>query len=101
MPNNACVPAAQPPTYRLRLATKHPEYFGFSDTNAMRAIYKSDDALNNLASSKLEESLSNGTRTTGSGGRYPNGWITYTLPDGTAASWHKSGEFIGFRGIKQ
>jgi hypothetical protein len=61
----------------------------------------SNEQLNALASTNVREILSNGVRTTGAGGRYPNGWVTYTLPDGRAASWTVSGEFIGFRGLQK
>jgi hypothetical protein len=84
-----------------RAATKHPEYFGFESTERMRAAYRSDAQINALANQSLQEILSNGIRTTGAGGRYPNGWVTYTLPDGRAASWQSSGEFIGFRGVSK
>lgn len=60
--------------------------------------YRSPGALNNLGSSNLKDVLRNETRATG--GRYPNGWVTYTLPNGNAASWGLDGSFIGFRGIK-
>jgi hypothetical protein len=84
-----------------RAATKHPEYFGYESTERMRAANRTDAQINALASQSLQEILSNGVRTTGTGGRYPNGWITYTLPDGRAASWQSSGEFIGFRGVNK
>ncbi|WP_158070055.1 hypothetical protein [Motiliproteus sp. MSK22-1] len=29
------------------------------------------------------------------------GWKTITAPDGSAASWHIDGRFIGFRGAQQ
>jgi hypothetical protein len=82
-----------------RATTKHPEYFGFSSTEELRAVYRTDAQLNALANTNVQEILSNGVRTTGAGGRYPSGWVTYTLPDGRAASWTASGEFIGFRGL--
>jgi hypothetical protein len=82
-----------------RAATKHPEYFGFESTQALRAVYRTDQQINTLANQSVQQILASGTRTTGAGGRYPNGWITYTLPDGRAASWQLSGEFIGFRGV--
>ncbi|NLR76978.1 hypothetical protein HF682_17555, partial [Leeia sp. IMCC25680] len=88
----------QPLTNAGRATTKHPEYFGFPDTTTLRATYRTDKQLNELASKALDEILANGISSTGAGGRYPNGWVTYTLPDGRAASWHASGEFIGFRG---
>jgi hypothetical protein len=84
-----------------RAATKHPEYFGFSDTQELRATYRTDDQLNKLAAGHVKEVLMGGIRSSGAGGRYPNGWITFTLPDGRAASWHASGEFIGFRGVRK
>lgn len=83
-----------------RAVTKHPEYFGFESTEALMKVYRSPSALNNLASSTLKDILRNGVRTTGAGGRYPNGWVTYTLSNGNAASWGLDGTFIGFRGIK-
>jgi filamentous hemagglutinin len=92
------------PTYRVeagREVTKHPEYFGFNSTNELRAIYRTDAEVNKLGSDALREILIYGDRTTGAGGRYPAGWITYTLDDGRAASWTKSGEFIGFRGVQK
>ncbi|MCL2459659.1 MAG: DUF637 domain-containing protein, partial [Betaproteobacteria bacterium] len=84
-----------------RATTKHPEYFGFGSTEELRAVYRTDAQLNTLANTNVQEILSNGVRTTGTGGRYPNGWVTYTLPDGRAASWTASGEFIGFRGLQK
>jgi hypothetical protein len=84
-----------------RATTKHPEYFGFNSTDELRAIYRTDAQLNELASNHLNEILANGIRTAGAGGRYPNGWVTYTLSDGRAASWSSSGEFIGFRGLQR
>ncbi|NDP60705.1 MAG: hypothetical protein GZ090_15245, partial [Oxalobacteraceae bacterium] len=84
-----------------RAATKHPEYFGFQSTQALRQVYSTDAQLNNLASNAVREILEKGIRTTGAGGRYPNGWITYSLPDGSAASWSVSGDFIGFRGVRK
>ncbi|GAB5094620.1 MULTISPECIES: hypothetical protein [unclassified Caballeronia] len=84
-----------------RAATKHPEYFGFDSTQDMRQTYRSGAQLNELASQAVQDILQNGTQTKGAGGRYPNGWITYTLPDGRAASWTTSGEFIGFRGLQK
>jgi hypothetical protein len=83
-----------------RATTKHPEYFGFSSTEELRAVYRTEAQLNELAAKSAQEILANGIRTTGTGGRSPGGWITYTLPDGRAASWTTSGEFIGFRGVK-
>lgn len=84
-----------------RAATKHPEYFGFDSAQDMRQTFRSDTQLNELASQAVQEILQRGTKTIGAGGRYPNGWVTYTLPDGRAASWTISGEFIGFRGLKK
>lgn len=83
-----------------RAVTKHPEYFGFESTEALRQIYRTDAQLNELATRSVQEMLLNGVRTTGAGGRYPGGWVTYTLPDGRAASWTAAGEFIGFRGVR-
>jgi len=48
----------------------------------------------------LKDILRNGIWTTGGGGSYPKGWVTFTLPNGKAASWVLDGTFIGFRGIK-
>ncbi|MGA3954289.1 hemagglutinin repeat-containing protein [Ralstonia nicotianae] len=84
-----------------RAVTKHPEYFGFDSTQELRKVYRTDTQLNELAANSIREILRDGARTTGSGGRYPNGWVTYTLPDGRAASWGASGDFIGFRGISK
>ncbi|MFV8618300.1 VENN motif pre-toxin domain-containing protein, partial [Ralstonia pseudosolanacearum] len=84
-----------------RAVTKHPEYFGFDSTQELRKVYRTDTQLNELAANSIREILRDGARTTGSGGRYPNGWVTYTLPDGRAASWGGSGDFIGFRGISK
>ncbi|WP_186182941.1 hypothetical protein [Burkholderia gladioli] len=84
-----------------RAVTKHPEYFGFDSTQDLRQVYRSDAQLNELAENAVQDILQNGTKTTGAGGRYPNGWVTYTLPDGRAASWATSGEFIGFRGLQK
>lgn len=83
-----------------RAVTKHPQYFGFESTEALMKVYRIPGSLNNLGSSTLKDILRNGARTTGAGGRYPNGWTTYTLPNGNAASWGLDGTFIGFRGIK-
>jgi len=81
-----------------RAVTKHPQYFGYSNINELRNVVKGDNAINTLTSQKLKEILRNGIRTEGSGGRYPEGWITYTLPNGYGASWHSNGTFVGFRG---
>lgn len=83
-----------------RAITKHPSYFGFESTEALMKVYRTPEALNKLGSSTLKDILRNGVKTTGAGGRYPNGWVTYTLPNGNAASWGLDGSFIGFRGIK-
>ncbi|WP_321859159.1 hypothetical protein, partial [Paraburkholderia tropica] len=80
-----------------RAVTKHPEYFGFDSTQDLRQVYRSDAQLNEVAANAVRDILQNGTKTTGAGGRYPDGWVTYTLPDGRAAS----GEFIGFRGLQK
>ncbi|EQA64248.1 intein C-terminal splicing domain protein [Leptospira alexanderi serovar Manhao 3 str. L 60] len=61
-----------------RAVTKHPEYFGFSSTEDLQKIYSSPQAINELAQQKITDLLQNGVRTTGAGGRYPNGWVTYT-----------------------
>ena len=83
-----------------RAITKHPEYFGFENTEALMKAYRSTKELNKLGSSTIKNSLRNGVKTTGTGGRYPNGWVTYSLPNGNAVSWALDGTFIGFRGIK-
>jgi hypothetical protein len=83
-----------------RAATKHPEHFGFKNTEELKQVYNTDAKLNELGTQKIQEVLNNGVRTTGSSSRYGE-WVTYTLPDGTAASWYKNGEFIGFRGIQK
>ncbi|MFO6296943.1 hemagglutinin repeat-containing protein [Rahnella selenatireducens] len=83
-----------------RAVTKHPEYFGFESTEDLRKSYRSDAQLNKLAEESIQGILKGGTMTSGAGGRYPEGWVTYTLPDGRAASWSISGNFIGFRGMK-
>lgn|GEM_PF-1845036 len=83
-----------------RAVTKHPEYFGFGSTEELMKVYRSPSTLNNLGSSTLKDILRNGVRTTGAGGRYPKGWVTYTLPSGNAASFGLDGTFIRFRGIK-
>jgi len=84
-----------------RAVTKHPEYFGFDSTQELRQVYRSDAQLNDLAEKSVQDILENGVKTTGAGGRYPNGWVTYSLPDGRAASWSASGDFIGFRGVQK
>ena len=83
-----------------RAATKHPQYFGFKSTEALMKVHSSPAALNSLGSQSLKDVLRNGVQTTGAGGRYPNGWTTYTLKNGNAASWTLDDVFIGFRGIK-
>lgn len=81
-----------------RAVTKHPQYFGFESTEALMKVHRTPQALNNLGSSTLKNIIRNGAKTTGAGGRYPNGWVTYTLQNGNAASWGADGAFIGFRG---
>ena len=83
-----------------RAVTKHPQYFGFKSTEALMKVHNTPAALNKLGSQSLKNILRNGVRTTGAGGRYPNGWVTYTLKNGNAASWTSDGVFIGFRGIR-
>jgi filamentous hemagglutinin len=83
-----------------RAATKHPEYFGFKNTEEFREIYNTEEKINKLAAGTLKEIIRGGKVTSGTGGRYPNGWKTITLPDGRAASWHSDGTFIGFRGVR-
>jgi hypothetical protein len=80
-----------------RAATKHPEYFGFSTSEDLRQVYKTTDQLNQLASNAVRNALDNGVRTTGIGGRYTDGWVTYTPPTGPSASFYSNGNFIGFR----
>ncbi|WP_339386238.1 RHS repeat-associated core domain-containing protein [Vibrio caribbeanicus] len=83
-----------------RAVTKHPEYFGFKNTNELRKVYNSEAKINELAADTLKDIMRTGKTTTGSGGRYPDGWKTITAPDGRAASWHADGRFIGFRGVQ-
>ena len=83
-----------------RAVTKHPQYFGFKSTEALMKVHNSPAALNKLGSQGLKNILRNRVRTIGAGGRYPNGWVTYTLKNGNAASWTSDGVFIGFRGIR-
>ena len=83
-----------------RAVTKHPEYFGFKNTNELRKVYNSEVKINKLAADTLKNIMRTGKTTTGSGGRYPDGWKTVTAPDGRAASWHADGRFIGFRGVQ-
>lgn len=79
--------------------TKHPQYFGFASEDLMK-VFRSPNAINKLGSDMIKDILRNGVKSTGAGGRYPQGWVTYTLPNGNAASWSIDGIFIGFRGIK-
>lgn len=97
---NAVSPLKGGLTNAGRAVTKHPEYFGFESTEALQQVYRTPQALNELASQRLQNILNNGVRTTGAGGRYPDGWVTYTLRNGNAASWTTDGTFIGFRGIR-
>jgi len=83
-----------------RSVTKHPEYFGFKNTEALRKIYNTEAKINKLAADTLKDIMRTGNTTTGAGGRYPNGWKTMTASDGRAASWHSNGNFIGFRGVE-
>ncbi|MDX1920441.1 MAG: hemagglutinin repeat-containing protein, partial [Candidatus Caenarcaniphilales bacterium] len=83
-----------------RAVTKHPEYFGFNSTESLTKVYRTSEELNKLGADAIKNILRNGTKTTGANGRFPNGWITYTLPDGNAASWSLDGTFIGFRGVR-
>ena len=69
------------------------------NNDALRQVYRSVGSRNTLGIDRVKDVLENGVRTTGAGGRYPDGWITYTLPNGHAASWKLNGDFIGFRGI--
>jgi filamentous hemagglutinin len=63
-------------------------------------VYRTSEELNRLGLDAIKSILRNGVKTTGTGGRFPNGWVTYTLPNGNAASWHFDGRFIGFRGFE-
>jgi filamentous hemagglutinin len=83
-----------------RGVTKHPEYFGFCDLASLQKVHNTPEKLNALAVESLKDIIRNGSVTTGAGGRYPNGWITITLPDGRAASWNADGTWIGFRGVQ-
>ena len=83
-----------------RAATKHPEYFGFNSYEELRSAHRRVAEINALAQERVIDTLTNGVRTSGTSRSYPGGWVTYTLPNGMASSWHASGEFIGFRGIK-
>jgi filamentous hemagglutinin len=62
-------------------------------------VYRTPAALNKLGSQRAKEVLRHGTMTKGVSGRYPNGWTTFTLQNGNAASWNLDGSFIGFRGL--
>ena len=84
-----------------RAVMKHPEYFGFSSQTELQAVYRTEAQRNALGESFIKEILESGSMTTGAGGRWKEGWVTYTLPDGRAASWTSSGEFIGFRGVQK
>ena len=84
-----------------RAVMKHPEYFGFNSQAELQMAYRTEAERNALGTSFVKEILENGTKTTGAGGRWKEGWVTYTLPDGRAASWTVSGEFIGFRGVQR
>ncbi len=77
-----------------RAVTKHPEYFGFPSDEALRQVYRTPSDINSFAATQLNDILRNGTMTSGTGS---TGWVTYTLPNGTAASWRIDGAFIGFR----
>ncbi|UKB85668.1 type IV secretion protein Rhs [Chryseobacterium sp. MEBOG06] len=83
-----------------RAVTKHPQYFGFESTEALMKVYRSPQALNKLGAATIKDVLRNGVKTSGAGGRYPDGWVTFTLSNGSAASWTADGIFIGFRGLK-
>jgi hypothetical protein len=81
-----------------RAITKHPEYFGFANTDALRQVYRTDQSLNDLATKTLESVLG-GVRTTGEASdKYPKGWQTYTTSSGLSASWDSLGNWIGWRG---
>ena len=83
-----------------RAVTKHPQYFGFESTEALMKVFRNPNAINKLGSDMVKDILRNGGKSTGAGGRYPQGWVTFTLPNGNAASWSVDGVFIGFRGLK-
>jgi len=83
-----------------RAVTKHPSYFGFETLQDLQKVYKTTAEINELGASRMKDLLRAGMKTTGAGGRYPNGWVTYTLQNGNAASWSADGTFIGFRGVK-
>ena len=51
------------------------------------------------AGTHIVEAFENGTRTSGTGGRYPAGGVTHMPPGGRAASWHATSELIGFRAL--
>ncbi|MFM0028369.1 DUF6531 domain-containing protein [Paraburkholderia madseniana] len=87
----------QPMSAAGRAATKHPEYFGFRSGEDLRQTYRTTDQLNQLASDAVRNALDNGVRTTGIGGRYADGWVTYTPPTGPSATFYPNGDFIGFR----
>lgn len=90
----------QPISAAGRAATKHPEYFGFQSAEDLRQTYRTTDQLNQLASDAVQNALDNGVRTTGIGGRYQDGWVTFTPPTGPEVSFTPGGNFIGFRGPK-
>ncbi|WP_426126630.1 filamentous hemagglutinin N-terminal domain-containing protein [Pseudomonas sp. DWP1b1] len=92
--------AGQTITQAGRAVTKHPEYFGFKNIAELRQVYKGDTAVNQIAENAIRDLLRGGIKSTGVSGRYPNGWVTYTLPGGRAASWGLDGAFIGFRGVR-
>ena len=83
-----------------RAVTKHPEYFGFSSTQELRKMYRTDSQINELAGKAINEILQSGVKSSGAGGRYPGGWITYTLPDGRAASWGGMVNLLDLEGCK-
>ena len=66
----------------------------------LQQVYRTPESINKLGSKALKDILRNGVQTSDKGGRWPNGWVTYTLQNGNAASWEANGTFIGFRGLK-
>jgi hypothetical protein len=90
--------AGQDLTEGGRGIAKHPEYFGFLSEPKLRAVYRTPKQLNELAEQQIQEILKYGKKTSGVNGKFPEGWVTYTLPNKVEGSWTASGKFIGFRG---
>jgi len=80
--------------------SKHADYFGFKKMDDLRKVYTSEGSKNRLAAAKIKKMLREGKRSEGPpSGHYKTGYISYTLPNGHYASWHKGdGRFGGFRG---